>query len=182
MVHIRDLHAIEAEIRGCDPASRLAVRQDRSAPVLARIDDGLARHRACAWAKSPGGEALANIARYCEGPGRVLADGRITTDSSPLERTIHTAKFAQPTFIVDQVWAACPRSRSSRSFVSGGPMTSLIEIGGIHGETLDKRIKDGLAGPGCRKLGSGRGAGSEPVATSSSFPIKTMPRTIFWRG
>jgi hypothetical protein len=63
VVHIRDLHAIAAKIRGCDSASPLAVRQDRSAPILARIDDWLARHRACAGVKSPGGKALADIAR-----------------------------------------------------------------------------------------------------------------------
>jgi len=50
---IRDLYAIEADVRGSDPAARLAVRQDRSAPILARIDDWLAHHRARASAKSP---------------------------------------------------------------------------------------------------------------------------------
>lgn len=39
---IRDLHAIEAEIRGSDPAARLAIRQNRSAPIVARTDDRLA--------------------------------------------------------------------------------------------------------------------------------------------
>ena len=48
---IRDLYAIEADIRGSDPAIRLAVRQDRSAPILARIDDWLTHHRARASAK-----------------------------------------------------------------------------------------------------------------------------------
>lgn len=35
---IRDLYATEAEIRGSDPATRLAIRQERSTPILARID------------------------------------------------------------------------------------------------------------------------------------------------
>jgi hypothetical protein len=61
-------------------------------------------------------------------------------------------------------------------------MTSWIEIGDIPPEILDKRIKDVLAGPGCRKLSLGRGAGSEPVAHPSSFPIKNMPRRIFRNG
>jgi hypothetical protein len=61
---IRDLYAIEAEIRGSDPAIRLIVRQDRSAPILARIDDWLAHHCARASAKSPLGEALAYIASF----------------------------------------------------------------------------------------------------------------------
>ncbi|MFN3973573.1 MAG: transposase, partial [Gemmobacter sp.] len=36
---IRDLYAIEADIRGSDPATRLTARQERSAPILARLDD-----------------------------------------------------------------------------------------------------------------------------------------------
>src|SRR5690606_38527149 len=59
---IRDLYAIEADIRGSDPAARLAARQNRSAPIFTRIDDWLVHHRARASAKSPLGEALAYIA------------------------------------------------------------------------------------------------------------------------
>ena len=59
---IRDLYAIEAEIRGSNTDARLAARKDRSAPLLARIDVWLAHHRARASAKSPLGEALAYIA------------------------------------------------------------------------------------------------------------------------
>ena len=36
---IRDLYAIEAEIRGNNPTTRLAVRQDRSTAILARLDE-----------------------------------------------------------------------------------------------------------------------------------------------
>ncbi len=88
MALIRDLYAIEAEIRGCDPATRLAIRQDRSAPILAHIDDWLAHHRARASAKSPLGEALAYIAKYRDGLGRFLTDGRVEIDSNTVERTI----------------------------------------------------------------------------------------------
>lgn len=85
---IRDLYAIEAEIRGSDPATRLAIRQDRSAPILARLDDWLAHHRARASAKSPLGEALAYIAKYRDGLGRFLTDGRVEIDNNTVERTI----------------------------------------------------------------------------------------------
>lgn len=85
---IRDLYAIEADIRCNDPATRLAARQQRSAPILARIDDWLHHHRARASAKSPLGQALAYIAKYREGLGRFLTDGRIELDSNAVERTI----------------------------------------------------------------------------------------------
>jgi len=88
VVLIRDLYAIETEIRSTDPATRLAIRQKRSAQILASIDDWLAHHRARASAKSPLGEALAYIAKYRDGLGRFLTDGRIEIDNNTVERTI----------------------------------------------------------------------------------------------
>ncbi len=85
---IRELYAIEADSRGSDAATRLAARQDRSAPILARIDDWLRRNRARASAKSPLGEALAYIAKYRDGLGRFMSDGRIEIDNNTVERTI----------------------------------------------------------------------------------------------
>ncbi len=85
---IRDLYAIEADIRGNDHATRLAVREELSAPILARLDDWLRHHRARASAKSPLGEALAYIAKYREGLGRFLIDGRVEIDNNTVERTI----------------------------------------------------------------------------------------------
>lgn len=85
---IRDLYAIEADIRGSDPANRLAARQERTVPILARLDDWLHHHHARASAKSPLGEALAHIAKYRDGFGRFLTDGRIEVDSNTVERTI----------------------------------------------------------------------------------------------
>lgn len=85
---IRDLYSIEVEIRGSDPATRLSVQQDRSAQILAHLDNWLAHHRARASAKSPLGEALAYIATYRDGLGRYLADGRVEIDNNTVERTI----------------------------------------------------------------------------------------------
>jgi transposase len=66
----------------------LAIRQDRSAPILTRLDDWLTHHRARASAKSPLGEALSYIARYRDGLGCFLTDGRVRIDSNTVERTI----------------------------------------------------------------------------------------------
>lgn len=85
---IRELYAIEAAIKGTDAATRLGARQERAAPILARLDDWLRHHRARASAKSPLGDALAYIAKYREGLGRFLTDGRIEIDSNTVERTI----------------------------------------------------------------------------------------------
>lgn len=85
---IRDLYAIEADIRGSDPANRLAARQERTVPILAHLDDWLRHHRPRASAKSTLGEALAYIVKYRDGLGRFLTDGRIEIDSNTVERTI----------------------------------------------------------------------------------------------
>lgn len=44
---IRDLYAIEAEIRGSTSATRLAARQERSAPILASLDHWLQYNWTC---------------------------------------------------------------------------------------------------------------------------------------
>jgi len=94
---IHDLYGIEAEIRGRDPASRIAVRQDRSAAILARIFEWLAYHRACASAGSPPDKAIACIVKYRDRPGhysrcayRDRKDYRRTHATSPSTRTAKT--------------------------------------------------------------------------------------------
>ncbi len=85
---IRDLYAIEADIRGSDPAARLAIREQRFTPILAHIDDWLIHHCARTSAKSSLGEALTYIAKYCGGLGRFLTDGRVEIDNNTVEHTI----------------------------------------------------------------------------------------------
>ena len=92
---IRELYAVEAEIKGTDAATRLVARQERAAPILARLDDWLRHHRARASAKSPMGDALAHIAKYREGLGRFLTSGRIEIDSTTVERTIRPSALSR---------------------------------------------------------------------------------------
>lgn len=54
----------------------------------ARLDEWLRQHRTRASAKSPLGEALAYIAKYRDGLGRFLTDGRIEIDNNTVQRTI----------------------------------------------------------------------------------------------
>lgn len=85
---IAALYRIEAEIRGQDPAARLAARQERSAPKVDAFETWLAGHRARVSAKSPLGKALNYIAKYWGGLTAFLADGRIEMDNNTVERTI----------------------------------------------------------------------------------------------
>ena len=85
---IRDLYAIEADIRGSDPANRLAARQEHTVPIIASLDHWLRHHRARASAKSPLREAMAYIAKYRDSFRRFLTDGRVEIDNNTVERTI----------------------------------------------------------------------------------------------
>lgn len=85
---IGDLYAIEADIGGLDPGDRLAARQERSEPAIARIRGWLDHHRARVSAKAPLGQALGYMARYWVGLALFVVDGRIEIDNNAVERTI----------------------------------------------------------------------------------------------
>ncbi len=85
---IGELYHIEAELRGSDPQVRLAVRLERSKPIIKAMESWLAQTRARVSVKSPLGEALKYIARYWDGLYLFLTDGRIELDNNPVERSI----------------------------------------------------------------------------------------------
>jgi transposase len=85
---IAALYRIEKDIRGQNPADRLAVRKTRSKPVVDDFEAWLTLGRARVSAKSPLGEALRYIAKYWDGLCLFLTDGRIELDSNAVERTI----------------------------------------------------------------------------------------------
>ena len=68
--------------------TRLAIRQDQSAPKIAAFETWLTHHRARVAPKSPLGEALKYIAKYWAALCRSLADGRTEMDNNTVERTI----------------------------------------------------------------------------------------------
>jgi transposase len=83
------LWEIEADIRGQDPATRVKVRQERSATIVAALFD--------LWEKElprlPGKSKLAEAIRYATSRRtaleRFLSDCRIKIDSNIVERTIN---------------------------------------------------------------------------------------------
>lgn len=83
------LDAAQADIRDDDPTTRQAVRQDRSAPIFARIDDWLALVRACASLEARFGISLACISKDDEGPCRFLSDRRVEIDNNAIDRNMH---------------------------------------------------------------------------------------------
>ncbi len=82
------LYRIETQIRSLPASQRLAVRQDKSAQMVADFKTWLKQARAQVSAKSPTGEALKYLARYWDGLILFLSDGRIEMDNNTGERTI----------------------------------------------------------------------------------------------
>ncbi|MBK1666649.1 IS66 family transposase [Rhodovibrio sodomensis] len=88
---IAGLYEIEAEIRGCDPEHRRAVRQARSKPVVEEIGTWVDEQHRRLSPKSEMAKALAYILRHWDGLCVFLDDGRVEMDSNPIENAIRPA-------------------------------------------------------------------------------------------
>ena len=85
---IAAFYKIETEIRGKSDAERLAVRQDKTKPLIDAFEGWLRTMRARISRKSRLGEKLAYIAKHMDGLKRFLDDGTIEMDNNVVERAI----------------------------------------------------------------------------------------------
>jgi transposase len=85
---IAQIYKIEASVRGRAPEERLAIRQQKSAPIVADFRLWLTLQRARISAKSRLGEKLGYIHRHWDGLQVFLTDGRVEMDTNPVENTI----------------------------------------------------------------------------------------------
>ncbi len=82
------LYRIEADIRGQSADVRLAVRQERAAPLMDAFKIWLDQSQARVLGKSPLGQALGYITKHWDGLSLYLTDGRVEIDNNTVERTI----------------------------------------------------------------------------------------------
>ena len=82
------LWEIEEQVRGCDPATRLKARQERSAAIVAELFDLWARELPRLSGKSKLAEAIRYALSRRLALERFLTDGRIEIDSNTVERAI----------------------------------------------------------------------------------------------
>jgi len=85
---ISDLYAIEAEIRGCDPGTRKAVRQEKSKPLLDAFDAWLEARLAELPPKDSLAKAFQRIRAGWASLTVFLEDGRVELDSNRIETLI----------------------------------------------------------------------------------------------
>ena len=85
---IRDLYAIEAEIRGHPAEERCAVRQERSKPIVEALHGWLAAQLERVSGRSNLAEAIRYALRHWQGLVLFLDDGRLELDTNVIERAI----------------------------------------------------------------------------------------------
>jgi transposase len=85
---IRDLDAIEAEIRGRSAEERGAVRQERSKPIVEALHAWLIAQLERVSGKSALAEALRYALRHWTGLVLFLDDGRLELDTNSIERAL----------------------------------------------------------------------------------------------
>ena len=85
---IRVLYAIEAEIRGQPAEARLAVRQERSKPIVEALHAWLTIQLGRVSGRSTLAEAIRYALRHWPGLVLFLDDGRLELDTNVIERAI----------------------------------------------------------------------------------------------
>ena len=98
---IAELYAIEADISGQPAATRLAVRQERTLPVLLAFHPWLEEQRCRLSAKSALGKAIQYAFNRWEALLRYTStsDGRIGIDDNPTERSLRGIAITRKNFL-----------------------------------------------------------------------------------
>ena len=85
---IKTLYAVEAEIRGQDPQTRRAARQETSRPVIEDLEPWLRAKLATISQKTKLAEAIRYALSRWAGLALFLEDGRVEIDNNTVERSI----------------------------------------------------------------------------------------------
>ena len=88
LARIRELYAIEAEIRGHPAEHRRQMRHDRSRPIVDALHVWLQHHGDRVSAASDLAKAIRYAIRHWDGLGVFLDDGRVEMDTNAVERAI----------------------------------------------------------------------------------------------
>ncbi|WP_316169094.1 MULTISPECIES: IS66 family transposase [unclassified Bradyrhizobium] len=88
LARIKQLYAIEEEVRGLQPELRRQARRERSGPVIEALKPWFEQSLAAVPKGGKIGEALAYGLNHWNGLTRFLDDGRIELDSNTVERSI----------------------------------------------------------------------------------------------
>jgi transposase len=96
---IAQLYDIEDEIQLKSPDERLAVRQERSVPVLDRLEAFLREQRGGALPKSQYGQAINYVLNHRDELRRFTEDGRLEIDNNTVERTLRLCAISRKNWL-----------------------------------------------------------------------------------
>jgi transposase len=96
---IQQLYAIEREINGQSAEQRLAVRQEKAAPLLAAFEIWMREKAARISAKSDTGKALGYALERWGALSRYASDGRLAIDNNAAERGLRTIAVSRKNFL-----------------------------------------------------------------------------------
>jgi transposase len=96
---VAQLYDIEDEIKSRSPDERLAVRQERSVPVLNRIEKYLRQQQGGALPKSQYGQAIEYALNHWEELLRYTEDGRLEIDNNFTERTLRPCAISRKNWL-----------------------------------------------------------------------------------
>jgi transposase len=96
---IEQLYEVEAEIKSRGPEQRLAARQERSVPVLARLETYLRDQRPSALPKSQYGQSIGYALNQWDALRRYTTDGRLEIDNNTTERTIRPCAISRKNWL-----------------------------------------------------------------------------------
>lgn len=85
---IATLYAVEADAKGLAADERRALRDERSRPLLARINERLLQARGDVLPKSPMGQAVTYALNQWTALQRYVEDGRLAIDNNATERSL----------------------------------------------------------------------------------------------
>jgi len=145
LAYVRLLYDVEREARdlALDSAGRLALRQERSRPILADIEAYLRREQRDALPKSPVGQAIAYtlsnwpaLVRYCQ-------DGDVEIDNNGAERSL------RPVALGRKNWMFFGSDTGGRT---AAILTSLMAGGKRHDLNLFDYVRDIFARIGAHKI------------------------------
>jgi transposase len=92
---IAALYEIEARVRGKNAATRLAVRQAESKPLVIELRSWFEAQIAKLPARGPTAEAIRYALNHWDGLQRFLEDGRIELDSNSIERAMRPVALSR---------------------------------------------------------------------------------------
>jgi transposase len=96
---LQELYAVEREAADLDPAARLALRLERSKPILARLDIERQRLMSQVLPKSPLGDALRYMNNQWHALGRFLEDGRLKIDNNGAESQLRAIAIGRKNWL-----------------------------------------------------------------------------------